>query len=198
MKEKIDSEKIIRHIKYTRHWLDKANDDITEKRFSAGGMILNLARAEITAALEEALMLKSRVAAKLPVRRPSVKWGVASSVSLLASGFIIAVLVIHFSSNPIPRPGVVTPAPTAAVQEAAPQAEQVAEEVTEPAVVEKAAPAPAKVAAPRRVVRAPAPAPEPVVVVQPPAPVVEPAPRRTIKQTEIIDLYRTAKEALAE
>ena len=121
MKEKIDSEKIIRHIKYTRHWLDKANDDIMEKRFSAGGVILNLARAEITAALEEALMLKSRVAAKLPVRRPSVKWGVASSVSLLASGFIIAVLVIQFTSNPIPRPGGMKSASTVAVQKIAPQ-----------------------------------------------------------------------------
>jgi deoxyribodipyrimidine photo-lyase len=47
----IDADKIVKHIKYTKHWLDKANTDFQEKNFASGSAILNLARAELTAAV---------------------------------------------------------------------------------------------------------------------------------------------------
>lgn len=219
MKPNIDSEKIVRHIKYTRHWLDKATDEIGQKKFASGGAVLALAKAEIASALEEALMLKSRVVSKLPARRPSVKMGVASSVSLLASGFIIAVLVIQFTTNPIPRPGgigqidSVTTAPvvvdpTPAVKTASPAAERVKSTVA-PASVPKI------IAAPRRIIRAlrrparaaavetaPAPVAAPVSAATPePAavPVVEaPKPAPTLNQSDIIDMYKAAKQALSQ
>ncbi|MEW5945971.1 MAG: hypothetical protein AB1742_07205 [bacterium] len=220
MKAKVDSDKIIRHIKYTKHWLEKANEDFTHKQFTHGSTILSLARAEITAALEEALLIKSRIASKLPRRVRGIQFRAASSVSLLAAGFLIAVLIIEFTSNPLPRitkeepreAGVAVteeavPAgggegrvPAAAVSEGSETA--AAGAVTAPAA--PAAAAPVVVRMPRAAAGSPAgragetpavPAGETSVE---PAPEPEQSPRKVLHQSEIIDLYKTAKEALVE
>ena len=99
--QSVDADKILNHIKYTRHWLDKADEDYRERRFGPGGMILGLARAELTAAWEEAVQLKTQVIRKAPRKaRAMTNWKNASVVGLMASGFLIAFMVIKFTGNP--------------------------------------------------------------------------------------------------
>lgn len=92
MKNKnVDADKIMNHIKYTRHWLDKADDDYRNQRFGPGGMVIGLARAELTAAWEEAVQLKTQVIRNVPRKaRKMANWQNASVVGLMASGFLIA------------------------------------------------------------------------------------------------------------
>jgi hypothetical protein len=104
MKDKVDADRIINHIKYTKHWLDKADEDYKEKRFGNGAMIIGLARAELTAAWEEAMQLKTQVVRKMP--RKAVRfanWKNASAVGLLASGFMIAFMISQYSNNALTR-----------------------------------------------------------------------------------------------
>lgn len=99
MKDKVDANKILNHIKYTRHWLDKADEDYKNKQFGNGGMILGLARAELTTAWEEALQLKTQVLRRMPQKaRGMANWKSASVVGLMASGFLIAFMAIKFAN----------------------------------------------------------------------------------------------------
>ena len=106
MKDKVDAEKIINHIKYTKHWLDKADEDYKNKRFGAGSMILGLARAELTSAWEEAMQLKTQVFRTMPKQaRRMANWKSASAVGLLASGFLIAFMITQFSNPALMHTG---------------------------------------------------------------------------------------------
>ena len=99
MKDKVDANKILNHIKYTRQWLDKADEDYKNKEFGNGGMILGLARAELTTAWEEALQLKTQVLRRMPQKaRGMANWKSASVVGLMASGFLIAFMAIKFAN----------------------------------------------------------------------------------------------------
>jgi hypothetical protein len=204
----VDADKILNHIKYTKHWLDKADDDYRNQRFGPGGMVIGLARAEITAAWEEAVQLKTQVVRKMPRQaRKMANWKNASVVGLMASGFLIAFMVIKFAGNPdilSPRTEPILQPQAVIVTEqraetldaempalAAPAAGE-AVEIQTPAQAEISAPAaPAPVAKPvvrsktaprtNRTARAAMPAPDAAVVVQPePAPAIiirEPAPQ---------------------
>ncbi len=99
-----DAEKIAKHIKYTRHWLDKADDDFSEHKMASGSAVLNLARAELTAAWEEAMQLKTQVIADLP-QKAKANWKPLTSVGLLASGFIVAIMINNYSPTSIPGSG---------------------------------------------------------------------------------------------
>ncbi|MEW6202146.1 MAG: hypothetical protein AB1546_09235 [bacterium] len=214
MKEKIDSEKILRHIKYTRHWLDKANSDFAEKKFASGSTILSLARAELTAAWEEALQLKSRIVGKLPARSNRLYWGAASSVSMLASGFIIAVIIIQFTSNPVPRTKSMQPLPesagvTSTVTPQQPVASKTVEPTAEPQKIISTTPAPRRqyLRIKETAITAPTPQPEPVPQIEPVLPQLEPTavetkpapePVKILPQTEIIELYKTAEKSLKD
>ena len=106
MKDKVDAEKIINHIKYTKHWLDQADEDYKNKRFGAGSMILGLARAELTSAWEEAMQLKTQVFRTMPKQaRRMANWKSASAVGLLASGFLIAFMITQFSNPALMNTG---------------------------------------------------------------------------------------------
>ncbi|MFA6451339.1 MAG: hypothetical protein WCX65_17835 [bacterium] len=94
----IDADKIVRHINYTKHWLDKANTDFQDKNFASGSAVLNIARAELTAAWEEALQLKTELFRKAP-RKMRANWKPAASVGLLAGGFMIALVITKFTPN---------------------------------------------------------------------------------------------------
>lgn len=222
MKNKnVDADKILNHLKYTRHWLDKADDDYRNQRFGPGGMVIGLARAELTAAWEEALQLKTQVVRKMPRQaRKMANWKNASVVGLMASGFLIAFMVMKFAGNPnMLEPGnqpalqphavIVTEQSAESVMES--ETAQPAPEATEAAipapVIEEpaaalAAPAaqPARTAArpARRKSAAPAAAPQPAQ----PAPVViirESAPQHAAPRPDTlddIDLYKTANEAI--
>lgn len=218
----VDAEKIVKHIKYTKHWLDKANKDFQEKNFANGNIVLNLGRAELTAAWEEAMQLKTRIFKKLP-QKAKANWKPAASVGLLASGFLIAFFVIQFTQTQVPRPGAVeqvaTPAPAAIVQpapqqnvEAAPAPEAAQPAAAKPAYKparKRTASAPAAEAAVPSVVPSPAPAePAPVVSepeVMPFTPVGHPSAEphaapadktSELGQSEVIDLYKTAERSL--
>jgi len=218
MREKIDSEKILRHIKYTKHWLDKADSDFAEKKFAAGSSILTLARAELTAAWEEALQLKSRIVGRLPERTGKIHWGAASTISLLASGFIIAVIIIQFTSNPVPRTKTLKSPQVAPSVRIAPPAPAVEKAIKPSALPEKtrvAVPARKRAAIrtemkeiavpPAALAPVLTPQPEPEQIqppVEPKEVKPEPAPAtilpQTLPQTEIIDLYKTAEKTLKD
>ena len=211
----VDTDKILKHIEYTKHWLDKANKNYEEKSFANGGMTLNVARAELTAAWEEAMQLKTRIFRTIP-SKAKANWKPMTSVGMLASGFLIAFFMIRFTNNNVPEPGasVETPLPAAIVESAAePQAD--APVVVVPALdsIEKApAPKPRPAAA-----KVPAPASQPAasessepqteavsteretVEIQP-APAASPsAPaQRELSQSEIIDLMKAAERALVK
>lgn len=223
----VDADKILNHIKYTKHWLDKADDDYRNQRFGPGGMVIGLARAEITAAWEEAVQLKTQVVRKMPRQaRKMANWKNASVVGLMASGFLIAFMVIKFAGNP----DILSPRTEPVLQ---PQAVIVTEQRAEsmdadnaapaaPAVEQAVSPAPAEISepaapapvaetavrskpAPRatRTPRANKPAPAAVSVDTPePAPVIiirEPAPQpapAAVDRLDDIDLYKTANEAI--
>jgi hypothetical protein len=215
MREKIDSEKILRHIKYTKHWLDKADSDFAEKKFTSGSSILALARAELTAAWEEALQLKSRIIGKIPERTRKIHWGAASTISLLASGFIIAVIIIQFTSNPVPRtksPQVV-PSVSNVIAPRMPAVEKTIKPAALPEKVRIAVPARKRAAIRTEIKESAVPlaAPAPVLTPQPEPEEIqstpeevkpEPAPAtilpQTLPQTEIIDLYKTAEKTLKD
>lgn len=212
MRDPIDTEKVVNHIDYTKHWLDKASQDFAEKKFASGGAILNLARAELTAAWEEAMQLKTKIVTSLPSRKRNVNWKAASSVSLLASGFIIAVVMIQFTSNPVPKMDREVSGARPAVTEMAPAAPAAVKESVEPRAVVQMPVAPVQIrtmAAHRPPARPVAAAPAPVekspvvappVVAQPPVETHEavPAPAAELQHSEVIDLYRTAEKALNE
>lgn len=132
MKEhNVDAEKICKHIKYTKHWLDKANQELQDQKFASGSVVLNLARAELTAAWEEMMQIRTQVFKTIP-RKAKANWKPLASASLLASGFIMAIIVTRFTDTPLtssttiedtrpavtsPLQAIITPAPilTAAV-----------------------------------------------------------------------------------
>ncbi|HOO55962.1 MAG TPA: hypothetical protein PLN69_04010 [bacterium] len=155
-KSSVDTDKIVKHIKYTKHWLDKANSNFQDKQFSDGSVVLNLARAELTAAWEEAMQIKAQMVSKIPQKAKS-NWKPISSLGLLASGFLIAFLMIKFTPSQVPEPGrihqVVAPVSIEQtmteqnIPEEAPAIEEVGTEVVEeqPAVVETSVPVPKKV-----------------------------------------------------
>ena len=62
MKGEINKNKILDHIKFAKYWLDKAKGDYQGNRFTSGNIILNLARAELTTAWEEAVKIKRKIA----------------------------------------------------------------------------------------------------------------------------------------
>lgn len=97
----VDSDKIVNHIKYTRHWLDKAHTDFLEQRFAEGSVILNIARAELTAAWEEVMHLKTQVTTTMP-RKARDNWKPLSSVGLLAAGFMISMFVTKLTTVTVP------------------------------------------------------------------------------------------------
>ncbi len=41
----VDKEKVIKHIDYTKYWLDKAIKEYKSKSITRGNMILNIAKA---------------------------------------------------------------------------------------------------------------------------------------------------------
>jgi len=101
-KDQIDADKIVKHIKYTKHWLDKANNDFQEKNFASGSAILNIARAELTTAWEEAMQLKTELFKTIP-KKARNNWKPAASVGLLASGFLMAFMLTQFTQRQIPQ-----------------------------------------------------------------------------------------------
>ncbi len=102
---RIDADKIVRHINYTKHWLDKANSDFQDKNFSSGSAVLNLARAELTAAWEEALQLKNELFTQIP-KKARANWKPAASAGLLASGFMIAIILYQFTGGRVQQAGI--------------------------------------------------------------------------------------------
>lgn len=94
-KKGVDKEKVIKHINYTKFWLDKAIKEYATKGIIAGNIILNIARAELTSAWEEAQQIKKFISQK----KKTKEWKAISSLSLLASGFIIAILLFHFTTT---------------------------------------------------------------------------------------------------
>lgn len=118
----VDADQICKHIKYTQHWLDKANQDFEEQNFANGGVVLNIARAELTAAWEEAMQLKTQVFTTLP-RKARANWKPLTSVGALASGFLIAFVMMKVMPDVVPG-GSNTPAPET-VQVVAPAAPEV-------------------------------------------------------------------------
>ena len=209
MKDNVDADKILNHIKYTKHWLDKADDDYKNKRFGSGGIVLGLARAELTTAWEEAMQLKTQVLRKVPKKaRSMANWRSASAVGLMASGFLIAFMLIRFNNpaflNNELKPGVepntvvITEQPVVQEKAPAPEKAEISEEEavaaapaeeqpveaveTEP---EAAVPAAQTVTAMRPAVKTPvrrttAPKPAPKPAVQP-APNPEPAVVETVE-----------------
>ncbi len=97
----VDADQVCKHIKYTEHWLEKANRDFEEKNFANGGIVLNIARAELTAAWEEAMQLKAQVFTALP-RKARANWKPLTSVGALASGFLIAFVMMKVMPGTIP------------------------------------------------------------------------------------------------
>ena len=197
--QNVDADKILNHLKYTRHWLDKADDDYRHQRFGPGGMVIGLARAELTAAWEEALQLKTQVVRKMPRQaRQMASWKNASVVGLMASGFLIAFMVIKFSGNPDfltprdepvlrPQAVIVTEEQAPVARETAPAAAEIVDNEQQPAApaaldaesatAEDTATPAARPAPARRVFRsaprartAPAPAQAPAAVAPAPAP----------------------------
>jgi len=235
MKEKhIDADKICKHIQYTQHWLEKADNDIREQRFSSGGVILNIARAELTAAWEELVQFKQQVVTTLPAKTKA-NWRPVTSAGLLASGFLIALLLTKFTSVPVPGYHEMSAPDTPPVTIVQPQVQETVEQpaavpVVEEAVAEPETTEPVKettgatvkteksAPAAKPVVRAPSPKPAPA---KPPA-VEEPAvlpfspvgsrkekpvaretedmkpADRQLEQSEIIELFNTAQEALRD
>jgi len=174
----VDADKICKHIKYTQHWLDKANDDFQEKRFASGGIVLNLARAELTAAWEELIQLKTQVTRNLP-RKARTHWKPLSSVGLLASGFFIAMFFTHMAGAPVPGlretsnpPSTIRATDTASDRESAqkyieslPETVPVTGETSAISSGIKTSAEPAKTIQPRKTVRKPAAKPAPVETV---------------------------------
>lgn len=100
MKNQVDADKILNHIKYTKHWLDKADEDYKNKRFGNGAVNVGLARADLTAAWELALQFKTQVFHKMPKKaRGLANWKSASAVGLLASGFIMAFMINQYAGG---------------------------------------------------------------------------------------------------
>lgn len=140
----VDAEKILNHINYTRHWLDKADEDYQQNRYGNGGMILGLARAELTAAWEEALQLKTQVFRKMPRKaRGMVTWKNSSAAGLVAAGFIMAFMVIQYGNREVGRnSGIDTRTVVLTEQSAAPAAAEA------PAITRAELSAPKRAAAP--------------------------------------------------
>jgi hypothetical protein len=220
----IDADKIVRHIKYTKHWLDKANSDFNEQNFASGSAILNLARAELTTAWEEAMQLKTELFRTVP-KKAKANWNPAASIGLLASGFMIALVITKFAPNTttmdasgpapaivLPQQPVAEPAETVAIQPAVEtQKTETAANTSRPTVKHsaagKAVEATSKTAMPMmRNISVPPLAPTPVVTPEPvaqpavaePAPVQPVALKKTneLNQSEVIELFKTAETSL--
>jgi hypothetical protein len=215
----VDTDKILKHIEYTKHWLDKANKNYEEKSFANGSVTLNLARAELTAAWEEAMQLKTRIFRTLP-GKAKANWKPMTSVGMLASGFLIAFFMIRFTNNNVPEPGAVRETPLPAIV-AEPAAESQADAVvvappldsvqkapapkTRPAAAKASAPAsqpavsesverqPEAVSAERETVEVQPAAAERVSVPEKTAPA-----QRELSQSEIIELMKAAERALVK
>jgi hypothetical protein len=215
----IDADKIVRHIKYTKHWLDKANTDFNEQNFASGSAILNLARAELTTAWEEAMQLKTELFKAVP-KKARANWKPAASIGLLASGFMIALVITKFTpanqpmdaSGPapaivLPQQPVSEPAEAAVLQPAeTKKTESVVNTnhrkvVRHAAVKETEAPMPmmSNISVPplaHTPVVEPEPAQQPSAAT--PEPQVQPVAKKTneLNQTEVIELFKTAETSL--
>ncbi len=223
-KDQIDADKIVKHIKYTKHWLDKANNDFQEKNFASGGAILNIARAELTTAWEEAMQLKTELFKTIP-KKARNNWKPAASVGLLASGFIMAFMLTQFTQRQVPQTDSLDPVSkpaiilqqTAAETPAAAPAESIVSPAVQPEkpVARRASAKTAKSAEPASSSAQPAheavapltdntqpeaaqPLPYSPIGHQPAEaqPITQEKQKKELGQSEVIELFKTAESSL--
>ena len=92
--EKINSEKLIERIEEAKDWLDKAKDEYSKSNPARGGLILNLAQAEVKHAWELSHYQFVSKSVQKPNRNRKLRYfiPVAASFVLLA-GLVVGVRV---------------------------------------------------------------------------------------------------------